>query len=181
MQGGIISQSYSQYLIDYLGATVIPIPQNTENFFKSSLCLSISINPVSLKLKNLVKKTKVGLSISEWQDNYLALCLFLYEQGDLDILTSFWNTRWFHSSNKLLLSKQEFLNSVEHYLSLILLAIPSLKAIQITANISREEAQVLQSEIKSKACQIAKRDMAVWISYCNFYEKVRKVAVYEEI
>lgn len=178
LQTGITSQSYRQYLIQHLGAIVIPSPQNDENFLKTSLCLSTSVVPASLTLTNLRIQQRSDWFDLGWQDEPLALCLFLYEEDNIDIAASFWNTRWFYSLNKLLFPKQEFLDNIKHYANLALSAIPSLKAIYIAANISRDEAQSLQSDIKSTISQIAGRDIAVYISYSNFYEGVRKVAIY---
>ncbi len=179
LQAGITSQSYCEDLIQHLGAKILTTPKNPENLFKTSLSLSTSLNPVLLTLENTKKQYRGELSGSERFDAPSALCLFLYEEGDLDIATSFWNARWFYPSNKLVFPKQEFFDNVEDYVNLALSAIPSLKAIYLAANInSRDEAQNLQNNIKDRLSKVVGRVFSVWLSYSNFYEEVRKVSIY---
>ena len=165
LQAGIISQSYREGLIQHLGAKVLTTPQSLENLFKTSLSISTSLNPVLLTLKNTKQQYTAELSGSEMFDAPSALYLFLYEEGDLNIATSFWNARWFYPSNKLLFPKQEFFDNVEDYLNLALSAIPSLKAIYLAANInSRDEAENLLNNIKARVSEVAGRDIKVWFS-----------------
>ncbi len=181
LQAGTVSESYQKSLIEHLGAKILPTPQNVESFFQTSLCLSTSINPTSITLLNTTKQHRTELFDfnSGWLDQSSALCLFLYEKGNLDIATSFWNVRWFHPLNKLLISKQLFIDNLEHYTKLTLLAIPSLKAVHVAlATGDRNKAENLQKNIKDRVSAVAKREIQVWLSYKNFYEEVRKVSVY---
>jgi hypothetical protein len=181
LQGEIVSSSYREYLIQHLGAKVLLTSQNAESFFKTSLCLSTSLNPVSITLQNTKKQHRVKFFGSEfgWLDQPFALCFFLYEEGDIDIATSFWNARWFYPSNKLLMPKQVFLDNLEDYVKLALSVIPSLKAIHLAASIcDKNEAEDLRRNIKDKVSAVAEREIQVWLSYRNFHEEVRKVSIY---
>lgn len=178
LQAGITSQSYCEGLVKHLDAKVLTAPQDIENLFKASFSLSTSVNPALLTLSN-TKKQQIGEFFnSGWLDEPFALCLFLYEKGDLDVATSFWNARWFYPSNKILMPNQ-VVDNFEHYAKLALSAIPSLKAIHLTASISdRNEAESLYKNIKDIVSAVAGREIKVWLSYRSFYKEVRKVSVY---
>lgn len=148
LQFGKPSSRYQGYLRDHLNARSISTT-SIETLLKTILLTAVGLFRSSIS----ITKTEIANTESSWdwniRDHEKVCNLFLYKTGDLHVATSFWNSRRLDIaySNKLILPKENFIENLEECIALLSDFFPSMREIQIYANLSNNDAVDLANNI----------------------------------
>ncbi len=165
LQFGRPSNRYQEYLRNHLNAQLISIP-STENLLKTCLLTAIGFftSPISLT-KSEITHTQFSWN---WQvQNHKKVCnLFLFESGEINIAASFWNSRRLDIgySNKLILPKENFVESLKECISILSSFFPSMRELIIYATLSLDDATELANNIHAVFNEL-ERDIFVRVFY----------------
>jgi hypothetical protein len=169
LQSGVPTQTYQNFLEEYLGASILPSPQTPEQLIKYSLLMAGNRrykNPASLTLR------EVNPLPSEvprfWNVDEKLFHLFLSDGEDIGLACAFWNSRCFsYWHNKLFLPKEAFLSNLEHHIALILEVMPSIEILFVTAPLDEDRARALGHDLKNTLAAVG-RNIPVQVTYGIF-------------
>ncbi|MBW4607778.1 MAG: hypothetical protein KME22_11255 [Hassallia sp. WJT32-NPBG1] len=167
LHAGLPSQSYSDYLVRYLGASTFYYPKTSELLLKTFLSITKFWNPPDLTLLK-TRKSYDGFNryLMETDDEE-TLCIFLDDGNDLGIATAFWNCRWIFPENKVFLPREKFLENIRNHASQIIEFMPYIRALHITTPLNREEALSLYNSLKNIFIEVG-REVLVKVNYRDF-------------
>jgi hypothetical protein len=140
---------YQGHLRNHLNARLISI-NSIENFIKISLMSTLGVLRSPLSITNTeITYTESSFGWNE-RDHNKVFNLFLYESDDLHIAASFWNSRRVDTigySNKLVLSKDNFIENLNKCILLLAEFLPSMIELQIYVTMSDGDAVNLGNRI----------------------------------
>jgi len=143
---------YQQYLRNHLNARSISSPFEIESLVKTHLVAAAKFHsPISLT-KIEIKNTSLSFVEDGETRRHQKVCnLFLWEEGNISIASSFWNCRRLDIgySNKFILPKQKFLDDLSQSAQLLADIFPSMNELLITASLTKNDASYLANELQN--------------------------------
>lgn len=162
IQAGLPNESYRAFLKSNLSARVIPDPQIPTDLLKTALILQIGGTALSLTCIEAMggifeiyggNPTYSDGGLEFWGiDDLTVLWIYLDKDNSFDAAVAYWNSGI--RCNKLYMPFKDFNNNVQEIVPLIISALPSIRGIVVSSNISHDEAvsllQKLEQEFKSQ-------------------------------
>jgi hypothetical protein len=175
LQNGIPTKIMAEYFKNHLAASIIKSPQNIRDFIKTSLLLTKYLSPIRATLIDCGYTTNFFSPSTHGQ----VFSIYLDDEQTLNAVTSFWNERYIHLSNTILLPSSLFVRNVKTVLSVLLEAVEP-RVIYVFTQRKAVQIQRLYDRICNTIKELKKEMNVVISSDLSAYDALPKTLVFSQ-